>query len=234
MKICPKCKTSHTKSGTFCCRKCANSRVWTSEVNKKRSNTAKKSLKVRAAVKKMSDAYFTYIEKGGTVGRKHIKRKKIKCPTCGTIFVKPDTSKQIFCTKSCRAKAINRTCFTGKRSQPEKYLEQALSKKFPHLVIHYNDREILNGLELDVYIPSINVAIEWNGIFHYLDIREGHLEKQIKKDALKKELCNEKGIKLIVVKDTTSKPAFVIQETEKIIEQIYILQSRSSAERTHA
>ena len=37
MKICPKCNTAHEKSGTYCCRSCANSRVFTAEsVEKKR------------------------------------------------------------------------------------------------------------------------------------------------------------------------------------------------------
>ncbi len=37
MKTCPKCNTAHEKSGTYCCRSCANSRVFTAEsVEKKR------------------------------------------------------------------------------------------------------------------------------------------------------------------------------------------------------
>ena len=34
-KNCPKCGTEHTKPGTFCSRKCANSRQWTDEHKKK-------------------------------------------------------------------------------------------------------------------------------------------------------------------------------------------------------
>jgi hypothetical protein len=37
MKICPKCNTEHTKSGTYCSRTCANSRSWSPEVNEQRS-----------------------------------------------------------------------------------------------------------------------------------------------------------------------------------------------------
>jgi hypothetical protein len=43
MKICPKCKTQHEKQGTFCSRKCANSRTWTDEDKKKKSNSIKKT-----------------------------------------------------------------------------------------------------------------------------------------------------------------------------------------------
>lgn len=38
-KICPKCKIEHEKSGTFCSRSCANSRVFTEETNLKRAES---------------------------------------------------------------------------------------------------------------------------------------------------------------------------------------------------
>ena len=44
MKICPKCSSSHEKSGTFCSRKCANSRVWSEDDKQKKSNSLKKSI----------------------------------------------------------------------------------------------------------------------------------------------------------------------------------------------
>ena len=44
MKICPKCNNKHEKSGTFCCRSCANSRQWNEEDKKKKSDSAKKFL----------------------------------------------------------------------------------------------------------------------------------------------------------------------------------------------
>lgn len=42
MKVCPKCGTQHDKSGIYCSRKCANSRSFSAESNKKRSDTVKK------------------------------------------------------------------------------------------------------------------------------------------------------------------------------------------------
>ena len=41
MKQCPKCNAEHTKSGKYCSRKCANSKVWTEEQKKQRSETLK-------------------------------------------------------------------------------------------------------------------------------------------------------------------------------------------------
>lgn len=42
MKNCPKCDQLHEKPGTFCSRKCANSRVWNEEDKKKKSIANKK------------------------------------------------------------------------------------------------------------------------------------------------------------------------------------------------
>lgn len=57
-----------------------------------------------------------------------------------------------------------------------------------------NDRSILNGKELDIYIPDYNVAIECNGIYrHSIKFKDQkyHYNKYIK--------CKEKGIQLISI-----------------------------------
>jgi 5-methylcytosine-specific restriction endonuclease McrA len=50
MKQCPKCPNVHNKPGIYCCRKCANSRIWTDEDKIKKSQSAKKSDKVRESI----------------------------------------------------------------------------------------------------------------------------------------------------------------------------------------
>lgn len=48
MKTCPKCNKEHNKTGTYCSRSCANSRVVTEESNRKRSVALKgKTVKPR-------------------------------------------------------------------------------------------------------------------------------------------------------------------------------------------
>lgn len=54
-----------------------------------------------------------------------------------------------------------------------------------------NNREILDGKELDIYIPSKNIAIEFDGLFWHSD---GSL-----RDYMKYKACQEKGIQLISV-----------------------------------
>jgi hypothetical protein len=60
------------------------------------------------------------------------------------------------------------------------------------LNIETNNREILNGQELDIYIPSHKIAIEYNGLYWHSEIHKPsnyHLNKTIQ--------CEKKGIQLI-------------------------------------
>ena len=60
------------------------------------------------------------------------------------------------------------------------------------ILFEENNRKILNGKELDIYIPTYNLAIEYNGLYwhseEYID-NNYHLNKT--------ELCESQGIKLI-------------------------------------
>ena len=63
MKICPKCNIEHNKSGNFCSRKCANSRNFSENSNKKRSESNKKAIasftseKIKCISAKRIDSY---------------------------------------------------------------------------------------------------------------------------------------------------------------------------------
>jgi len=59
--------------------------------------------------------------------------------------------------------------------------------------IHENDRTMLDGLELDIYIPELNLAIECDGLYWHSEengkFRDYHLNKT--------DECEKKGIRLI-------------------------------------
>ena len=60
----------------------------------------------------------------------------------------------------------------------------------------YKDRKILKGKELDIYVPSKRVAIEYNGNFYHCEYGGGkgpkhHLEKTL--------MCKENDVKLIQI-----------------------------------
>lgn len=59
------------------------------------------------------------------------------------------------------------------------------------------------NLQLDIYIPELNLGIEYNGKQHYSLTRKFHDDKKdflYRKecDALKKKLCKKNGVKLII------------------------------------
>ena len=69
-----------------------------------------------------------------------------------------------------------------------------------------NDRTILDGKEIDIYMPNLNLAIEFNGLYWHSELykkRYYHLDKT--------KLCEEKGINLIHIweDDWRNKPEIV-------------------------
>ena len=74
-------------------------------------------------------------------------------------------------------------------SFPEQLIYQSLKILYPDTENRYKGF----GFEVDIYIPSINVAIEYNGSYFHRGKEE--------KDKQKKEYCESHGIKLIVIRD---------------------------------
>jgi hypothetical protein len=75
-------------------------------------------------------------------------------------------------------------------SKEEKELTEFI--KSLGLSVDENDRNILNGLEIDIYIPEANLAIEYDGIYWHSELfvdSNYHLNKT--------ELCEAKGVRLI-------------------------------------
>jgi hypothetical protein len=56
-----------------------------------------------------------------------------------------------------------------------------------------NDRDTLNGIELDIHIPSMKLAFEFNGLYWHSEVKKPNKKYHLRKT----ELCEEKGIHLI-------------------------------------
>lgn len=103
----------------------------------------------------------------------------------------------------------------------EKALFDLLVNTFPNLEIIANDRKTLDGLEIDIFIPKLQLAIEWNGIVHFKPIfGEEKLLAVQEKDRQKLQLANEKNIRLIVIPDYRSNYSLVKEAFSKIKEII--------------
>lgn len=122
-----------------------------------------------------------------------------------------------FCSTSCSAKFNNRLKRKSRRSKCEQLLFSLLQNQFPLLKIFSNDKLMLEGFEVDIAIPELNVAIEWNGIVHFKPIYGiSKLDKVQERDRLKQEISQRKGVELIIVTDLVSTPKKVQEAFEEI------------------
>lgn len=122
--------------------------------------------------------------------------------------------KNHFCSQSCASKYNNTHKTTGTRkSKLEKYLELQLIKLYPNLEIHFNSKDAINS-ELDIYIPSLKLAFELNGIFHYEPIYgKDKLQQILNNDNRKFQACIERGIELCII--DCSQHKYVTEQTSE-------------------
>jgi len=123
-------------------------------------------------------------------------------------------SGNLFCDKSCSASYNNKNKTKGnRRSKLEIWLEEQLTKLYPTLPIDFNKKSAI-GSELDIYIPSLNVAFELNGLFHYEPIFGVDKLNQIQEnDKNKFQKCFENKIDLCII--DTSKQIYVKPSTSQ-------------------
>lgn len=106
-----------------------------------------------------------------------------------------------------------------RRSKLEIYLEEQLTILYPNLQIDYNKKDAI-GSELDIYIPSLNLAFELNGIFHYEPIFGINKLNQTQiNDQNKFKSCIENKIDLCII-DTSFQQKFKINTSKKFLDII--------------
>lgn len=140
-------------------------------------------------------------------------------------------SGNFFCSRSCAVSYNNKLKRIGRRSKCEMILCSLIEESFPNIHIIPNDKTMLSGVEVDIAIPEINLAIEWNGIVHYRPIYgEAKLQNIQARDATKLKLAAEQNVHLVVIPDLIStdkavKAAF--KELKPII--VELLRQRSGS-----
>jgi hypothetical protein len=156
----------------------------------------------------------------GIASKKGIKTNCINCNK--EIFklpkdIKKSKSKNLFCSRSCSASYNNSNKTTGtRRSKLEIYLENKLQELYPNLEFHFNGKDTI-GSELDIYIPSLKLAFELNGVFHFEPIYGEKKLNQIKNnDNNKFQKCIENDISLCII-DTSSQTYFKEQTSIKFL-----------------
>ena len=76
-------------------------------------------------------------------------------------------------------------------SYPEQRVAYFIQQYFPDIIQSYHP-DFLKGLELDIYIPSLKIAIEYDG---------QHYHQNKKKDIQKILMCKQNGIELIRIRE---------------------------------
>lgn len=149
---------------------------------------------------------------------------EVKCKQCNSIFKRTPSqiikSQNHFCSQPCAATYCNTHKTTGtSRSKLEIWIEKQLTILYPSLKIIYNSKELINS-ELDIYIPSLKVAFELNGIYHYEPIHGKDKLNQIQNnDNRKFQACLEHGIELCLI-DTSSQKYFKPKSSQKYLDII--------------
>lgn len=112
----------------------------------------------------------------------HVYQKQ-GCPECGNLFTK------IACEHITSPNGGCQHCYSNK-SKSEEEIYNFIKTLLPNEEIYLNDRHILNGTELDIYIPNKHFAIEFDELYW-------HSNKDKNYHLTKTESCESKGIQLI-------------------------------------
>jgi len=152
------------------------------------------------------------------------KKIVVSCKHCGIEVIKNSCqvarTKNSFCSPSCATTYYNENRTYGYNvSKLEVYIKNKLNSLYPTLDIDYNCRMIF-GLELDIFIPTLNFAVEINGPGHYIPIYgQDKLDKTMVKDDFKLKVAYAIGLELLVI-DTTEQASFKALTSGKFVDMI--------------
>jgi hypothetical protein len=108
-------------------------------------------------------------------------------------------------------------------------LREIVKEIFPKEEVYFNDRSVLFPFELDIFLPKLKLAFEYQGKQHFAPVTLGGISKekaeekfkeQQKIDELKRNLCKHKGIILIEVRyDEPLSKKYIFKKIKKGIEK---------------
>lgn len=113
---------------------------------------------------------------------------KLKHIECGNIF-EIEKSRWKYCREYDFIACTKCNDWIGYRSQAERHLTIFIKELYKGIVYN-NIRKIIYPYELDIYIPNLQLAFEYNGKYWHKLKPEGYHD-------MKTKLCERKGIKLV-------------------------------------
>ena len=214
-KECGKDFYPHDRTSKFCSRSCAakfnnKNRVVGSECREKIS----KSLKLWNDNKKAS--------RGNEINQS--KELKLICQACGKEFLSNNKYKK-YCSLDCRRQALSvggrigglrsvKSQAENRRSKNEIMFAEMCKEVYPDTICNIS---MFNGWDADVIIPSIRLAVLWNGKWHYEKIKNNHSVEQVQnRDKIKISEIEKAGYRYYIIKDMGKyNKHFVIEQFEK-------------------
>lgn len=146
-----------------------------------------------------------------------IKKWKCRCD-CGNITYVTSDKLRSGHTKSC---GCIDTAHRG--SQQENEIKKFILDNFPQLKI-IKAKTILDGYEIDMYIPKLKIGIEYNGSAFHASVGGAfrNLDKYYHRDKFLK--AKEKGIRLITVfdKDYEDNKELILSNIKHILQNKYV------------
>jgi hypothetical protein len=122
----------------------------------------------------------------------HNNNLTLQCDKCDNQF---KMTRQYFTDSKWRTDVCPTCRPESVKSQAEIGLLDYVRTLLPHTIILSGDRQTISPLELDIYIPSLNVAIEYCGLYWHSELQGKHRMYH----QYKMVNCAEKGIRLITI-----------------------------------
>lgn len=172
-----------TKNG---CPKCSNNKRQQTLRNIRYKETLEKiNLILNKLDIQLLDEY-----KGRSEVRGHKwKRYNFKCNKCGYEFIDFFDDQHFQLCPICNPGKIS--------SKGELELRKYIMDNYPQLKILPNDRTILEGKEIDILLPELNIGFEYDGIYWHKDRDEY--------DKAKDDLAKRKGVIIYHINETRKK-----------------------------
>lgn len=123
---------------------------------------------------------------------------KIKCRSCGNENIQITNQHLRPCKYEKRQKSLCDVCDPRKytRSKGEIEVGEFVRSFVPNTDgVLFNDRQMLNGQELDIFIPSMRLAFEYTGLFWHSE----NVHSDANNIFSKYQLAKERGIRVVFV-----------------------------------
>jgi len=127
----------------------------------------------------------------------------------GSVYVNSNTPVTVWCTEhDAMFEANPRGLMAGEnpcprcnhmKSKPEQEIADFMSL---FTTVVQRDRKIIGPKELDIYLPDLNLAIEYCGMYWHTHKDQADEKKNKLRHAEKHRLCAEQGIRLITIYET--------------------------------